>query len=365
MQIRPIIFLALMGCTTDDTVGGKLEQYNQKANEWPATRTGRPGPASRHQGEVTAAMAEAASTAQAEQKSSRPTQQCEAICSEIVHAKTGKKKRRKAKRKGKKKRAWETKKRRRLHFLACEYTPLADAGQIMAAGDPDAVVGNVDCATYIPGKGRPPMGTSPHRSTETTLGAHHASDAREEAASVYAFLQLKAQLAAMGAPEALLERCAAATQDEVVHTQMMAELARAAGSTVQPVDNPGVPRAQPQDIAAFNAMTGCVAESFSALLAAWQAEHASDPELQSVYAQIATDELEHAQLSWDIHAWLMGEVDDPARVQAALEAALLALPEQAAQMTRPDLPELGLPNAHEMAALSQSFVRGIQSQFAA
>jgi len=47
------------------------------------------------------------------------------------------------------------------------------------------------------------------------------------------------------------------------------------------------------------------------------------------------------------------------------EAALLALPEQAAQMTRPDLPELGLPNAQEMAVLSQSFVHGIQSQLAA
>jgi hypothetical protein len=283
----------------------------------------------------------------------------------MVAVPTDKKKRRKAKRKGKSKRAWETKQRRRLHFLACEYTPLADADQVMAEGDPEAVVGNVDCATYIPGKGRPPMGPGTARSAETTLGAHHASDAREEAASVYAFLQLKTQLAAMGAPEALLDRCAAAAQDEVRHTRMMADLARAAGSNVQPVTDPGVPRAQPQDIAAFNAMTGCVAESFSALLAAWQAEHASKPELQSVYAQIATDELEHAQLSWDIHAWLMTVVDDPAQVEAALQAALSALPEQAAQMIRPDLPELGLPSGEEMHALSCAFVRGIQSQLAA
>ena len=82
-------------------------------------------------------------------------------------------------------------------------------------------------------------------------------------------------------------------------------------------------------------------------------------------AREIADELEHAQLSWDIHAWLMGVVDDPARVQAALQTALLALPEHAAQMTRPDLPQLGLPNAQEMAALSQSLVRGIQAQFAA
>jgi hypothetical protein len=251
------------------------------------------------------------------------------------------------------------------HFLACEYTLLTDADKILAAGDPQAIVGKVDCATYIPGKGRPPMGPAPRRLAETTLGAHHASDAREEAASVYAFLQLRAQLQAMGAPQALLHRCSAAAQDEVRHTRLMAALARGAGSTVRPVADPGVPRAQPQDIAAFNAMTGCVAESFSALLAAWQSEHASEPELQSVYAQIAIDELEHAQLSWDIHAWLMTVVDHPAQAEAALEAALGALPELAAHMTRPELPELGLPSAQEMDALSRAFVSGIRTRLAA
>jgi hypothetical protein len=251
------------------------------------------------------------------------------------------------------------------HFLACEYTLLTDADKILAAGDPQAIVGKVDCATYIPGKGRPPMGPAPRRLVETTLGAHHASDAREEAASVYAFLQLKAQPQAMGAPQALLHRCSAAAQDEVRHTPLVAALARAEGASVRPVEDPGVPRAQPQDTAAFNAMTGCVAESFSALLAAWQAEHASDPDLQSVYAEIAIGELEHAQLSWDIHAWLMTVVDHPAQAEAALQAALSDLPGQAAQMTRPDLPELGLPSGQEMDALSRAFVRGVWSTLAA
>ena len=53
-----------------------------------------------------------------------------------------------------------------------------------------------------------------------------------------------------------------------------------------------------------NAVEGAVRETMGAAVAAWQAMHATDLELAQDMAAIAEDEASHAQLAWDLLAWV-------------------------------------------------------------
>ena len=57
-----------------------------------------------------------------------------------------------------------------------------------------------------------------------------------------------------------------------------------------------------------NAVEGCVKETFGALLATWQAEHAANPRIRRTLRRIAADETRHAALAWGILAWGMKEL---------------------------------------------------------
>src|SRR5262249_16118338 len=67
-------------------------------------------------------------------------------------------------------------------------------------------------------------------------------------------------------------------------------------------------------VARENMVEGCVRETFGALIAAWQASHAADPEIAQALDEIARDELRHAPLSWQIASWSATQVDDEERV---------------------------------------------------
>ena len=79
--------------------------------------------------------------------------------------------------------------------------------------------------------GRRPVGLRADKPTRrhpaSPLGQHFARCARLEAASVTAFLRLHDDLAAIGAPQALLRRVRTAARDEARHTRQTASLARA------------------------------------------------------------------------------------------------------------------------------------------
>ncbi|MEZ4450324.1 MAG: ferritin-like domain-containing protein, partial [Nannocystaceae bacterium] len=133
--------------------------------------------------------------------------------------------------------------------------------------------------------GRRPLG---HREAALAVdgrGAWLALHAHLEGASVIAFDELAAWLAARGAPAALRERCRAAADDEVRHAALLGALARREGAEVPPL------AADPHDddlvaVALHNAVEGCVAEAFAALIAARQAERADDPELRAAFASV-------------------------------------------------------------------------------
>ena len=101
-------------------------------------------------------------------------------------------------------------------------------------------------------------------------------------------------------------------------------------------------------IAVENAVEGCVRETFGALVAAWQAAHAGDPEIAATMARIADDETRHAALAWAIAAWLEPRLER--RAQRAVGAARRRAVESLLREVRSPMPpelvaQAGLPTA--------------------
>ena len=171
------------------------------------------------------------------------------------------------------------------------------------------VYGNVDCTgTARPMcMGRRPMGHIEHQSSNQDLGNHFANCAYLEAASVDAFIELAEQLRSWGASEALIQRCMVAAEEERAHTMLMDILAKKYDG------HRPEPSAEPQsnttlfEVALHNAVEGCINEAWAACVAMYQSLHADDA-LKPIFAQIAKDEIEHAQLSWDLHSWFCAQL---------------------------------------------------------
>lgn len=169
--------------------------------------------------------------------------------------------------------------------------------------------------------GRRPRGLRPEsRMTRAGVGEHFSAMATLEAAAVIAFRRLQRHLTALGAPEGLLARVRRAVRDEVRHARSTTALARKYGATpAKPRVRPETTRPSLMEIALENAREGCVRETFGALVAQRQVEHAADPEVRAAMAAIADEETEHAALSWDIAAWLESQLDDADRARLAVE----------------------------------------------
>lgn len=151
-----------------------------------------------------------------------------------------------------------------------------------------------------------------------SLPAHFSEIAFMEAAAVLAFEELERDLRRVAAPEALLQRIARARRDEIEHAALATTLARRHGR--EPAHAKASPRSQKASVlqlAIENATEGCVREAFGALVATHQAMHAADPEARAAFVRIAADETEHAELSFDLGAWLLAQLDADARTQVA------------------------------------------------
>jgi hypothetical protein len=208
-------------------------------------------------------------------------------------------------------------------------------GGVPDAGDPDAEAGTIspdgvvipneagaviiDCSICPGSAGRVPAGLAPiaGAAASSLLGAYFANAARLEAASVTAFRRLRDELALHGAPGELLEAARDAERDEVRHTLAMARLARRHGGRYA---RPHVDAVGPRTLAAIaeeNAIEGCARESFGALLATYQAQHATDDAIARAMTSIAADETRHAALSWAIARWSLAKLDDEAQARIA------------------------------------------------
>jgi hypothetical protein len=207
---------------------------------------------------------------------------------------------------------------------------------------------------------RPHDYTAPKNVPADALEAFLVQAAHLEAASVVAFRQLAEQLERLGASQSFIDRCLEAADDEVLHTQLMTELAEARHVAVPDVDLP-MPREIPLfEIARHNAIEGCVYETWAAMQAHLYAQTASDPSLRSVMARIAEDETRHGQLAWDLHAWFMGQVTAAQRLQITEEqaAALAGLPQNARKESQVLPLELGRP-PHSFETVAYTFAQGL------
>ncbi len=224
---------------------------------------------------------------------------------------------------------------------------LENIGRCYISRNPATGVRVIGCLDYCPVDGRRPEGYAlPATDVSDPVGRFLAASAALESASVTAFERLAGELAEHGAPDALVAEAERSAGDERRHTRAVRELARRYGA--EPSDErPAVgPVRALAAVGVENAVEGCVRETWGALLAWWQATHASDPAVARAYRAIADDETRHAQLAWDVDDWLRPRLDEAERegVDRARSAAFDALRDEAARATDPSLQfTLGLP----------------------
>jgi hypothetical protein len=183
----------------------------------------------------------------------------------------------------------------------------------------------IDCSYFnSPVPGRRPDGLR-ERATRVSndVGGWLAEAARMEAASVQAFRFLVSDLESHGAPGRLRRGAERSARDEIRHTDLMLREMKLHGGRYEPPNVDAHANRTLEAIAIENAVEGCVGESAAALIAAWQARHARDATMRRAMTTIAEDEARHADLAWEIHAWVLPRLDETAqeRVHEAMRDA--------------------------------------------
>lgn len=213
-------------------------------------------------------------------------------------------------------------------------------------------LGTVGCAI-----GRRPEGliTPPAHTARAPLAALFAEIARLEAASVFAFERLARELARLDAPAELIAQAGRAALDEIRHARITGALARRYGAEPGVPSLARLPERSRFAIALENAVEGCVRETYGALVAHHQARLARDPQVRAALHTIAADETRHAELAWQIAAWLEPQLTAAER-ELLLAARRLALLELAAEVEREplgaaDLLTIGWPTARVAGGL--------------
>lgn len=157
-------------------------------------------------------------------------------------------------------------------------------------------------------------------------GRWFADAAANEAASVHSFRSLIRELRRGGIHSSVALRRAA--RQEIGHARLLGRLAKARGCERPRQSYILLGNARSiVEIALENAREGCVAETYAGLVALHQAETARDLEVRRVFATIAREEAEHAELAWALHAQLREKLTptERNRLDQALECAIDAL----------------------------------------
>jgi secreted Zn-dependent insulinase-like peptidase len=193
-------------------------------------------------------------------------------------------------------------------------------------------------------------------SARDALGRVFARMAYLEAASVDAFAQLEDELSALGAPLHLLAEARDARLDEIDHAARMHALAqRFGGRPRKVVVTPRTLRST-FEFALDNAIEGCVRETFGALLATHQAEHASDEEIRKTMRIVARDETRRAALSWKVAAFMQTQLTEQQARQLARaqQTALRDLVDELDEPCRRERELLGTPSRTQARLLLSS-----------
>ena len=236
------------------------------------------------------------------------------------------------------------------YFTCVAYGSSCVDGAVVVEGDAGLVV---ECGSCPNGTGRRPHGLRPRRGTcakksdtRDRIGEYFERAAYLEDASIHAFRIMQVELAAHGAPEALISAAKRAERDEVRHALVTRNLARAHGGNSERARVSSRPVRSLEAMAIENAVEGCVRETYGALVAMWQAKAARDPAIARAMKKIAADETRHAALSWSLASWIESRLDAAARarVAAARKEALEALHREiAAPVDRALVVRAGIP----------------------
>lgn len=256
--------------------------------------------------------------------------------------------------------------------------PAPDGGPI-SAGDCQLLCGNdlrfTDCTvlasdggtTELQCRARPCLGRRPAGLAEPArpagadaLGAYFAEAAHLEAASVPAFLRLREELVAHAAPRRLVEAAARAARDEARHARCMRGFAERRGVRPWAVRIEPQPPRPLEELAAENAVEGCVRELYGAVVSLWQAHAAGDLRLRATMRAISLDELRHSQLALDVAAWAGPQLSQAARRRVAetRRAAHAQLEREAASPLPASVIALaGVPSPRAALALARGLPR--------
>ncbi|HKO52671.1 MAG TPA: ferritin-like domain-containing protein [Polyangiaceae bacterium] len=240
-----------------------------------------------------------------------------------------------------------------LGASGCRVTALESDGMASLSCDPGCAVGR-----------RPAGFGAPAPCEPNALGDYFAEVARLEAASVTAFRILRDELREQGAPKRLVRAAGRAARDEIRHARSTGALARRFGGQPRTPSLVRVPRRSLEAMAIENAIEGCVRETYGALVATRQAQHARDPQVQAAMTRIARDETRHAALSWSVARWLESRLDGDAKrnVERAKLAAARELSSSIANEAEPSFADLaGLPSRTEALALAAQLERALWS----
>ena len=166
---------------------------------------------------------------------------------------------------------------------------------------------------------------------------------------------LKKELEDLHAPLEFYQRCQRAAEQEVMHARLMAKQCFKENSSPPPLKFGQLPKRSIFELAMDNAIEGCVFETYAALRAHYQANHAQDLNIKKIMKLIAKDETEHAQLAWDIHQWLMKQLtkQQQLEIHRAQQKAFEKLAQEVAKDAQTELGhQLGNPQetlVHELA----------------
>ena len=195
-----------------------------------------------------------------------------------------------------------------------------------------------------------------HRS-KGSVQAFLQQAAQAEMASIQAFLHLRKELTEHQAPQYLLDRCLQAAREEVHHARLLGQVCHRMGWEVQSPTSKCTAQRSLVELARENMVEGCINEAYSALQAHIQSQKVSDPTLKTIFAIIAKDESQHAELAKEIHQWMLGQLSQE-ELQSVEEAKAIALQQliafhqQSKAPSKVKIATLGLPTQQEAMALS-------------
>lgn len=201
------------------------------------------------------------------------------------------------------------------HLYCQAQVPFSPKCSVQIVGNNAGAASSVFCSgTCI--EGRPPSDVVPPVFPMSTGSDVWARMAWFEAQSVVEFERLAEDLERLGAASSLIARARDAADDERRHAVVASRLA----GRKLPVLEPAVFSARSLERVVFeNFLGGCINESASAVKSAFIGLALEDAALLGV----ASDEVGHAQLSWDLHHALHDGLSRDARNELATAGSAL------------------------------------------